>query len=92
MPRIPAIAVQQWLDEWNDVNFQPAPPRGKPEPHFYVFSISAYDLKRLSGIYRRDPDIPPAEDIGIQRRHVPERSEEILRTRSTKRTLTGGLT
>lgn len=41
--------------------------------------MSAYDLKKLSGIYRRDPNIHPSQDLGIQRRHIPERSEEILR-------------
>jgi DGQHR domain-containing protein len=44
-----------------------------------VFSISAYELKRLTGIYRRDPNKPPAEDMGIQRSHDPDRSAEILR-------------
>jgi DGQHR domain-containing protein len=78
--KISALIVRQWLKpDWDQVRFEPAPPRGKPAPYFYLFSISAYDLKRLSGIYRRDPNIPPAEDIGIQRRHMPERSKEILR-------------
>ena len=36
-------------------------------------------MKRLAGISRRDPTKQPYDDGGIQRRHVPERSEEILR-------------
>lgn len=76
---IPALVVNQWLSSWNEAIFEPAPPRGKPEPHFYIFSISAYDLRQLSGIYRRDPNLPPAKDLGIQRRHDREKSDEILR-------------
>lgn len=79
MKSILALLVKQWLPEWNETKFEPAPPRGKPDPHFYVFSISAYELKRLTGIYRRDPQKPPAEDMGIQRRHDPDCSAEILR-------------
>lgn len=79
MTKIPALIVNQWLKEWDEVNFFPAPPRGKPKKHFYVLSMSAYKLKKLSGIYRRDPDKLPADDEGIQRRHDPERSAEILR-------------
>lgn len=80
MTKIPALIVRQWLKpEWDETKFEPAPPRGKPEPHFYLLSISAYGLKRLTGVYRRDPSRPPAEDMGIQRRHMPERSIEILR-------------
>ena len=77
---IPAIAVRQWLNpDWDKTQFTPVPPRGKPRPCFYLFSIKAHTLKKLTGIYRRDPEKPPAEDMGIQRRHMPERSEEILR-------------
>ena len=80
MRELSALVVNQWVHpDWDKVEFTPAPPREKPEDHFYVFSISAYDLRRLSGVYRRDPSKPPAEDAGIQRRHVPERSREILR-------------
>lgn len=78
---IPAIAVHQWLlPEWDDIVYggQDAR-RAKPEPFFYVFSISAFLLKRLTGVYRRDPNQPPAEDLGIQRKHREERSREILR-------------
>ncbi len=79
MKTVPALIVNQWLPEWEGAKYEPAPPRAKPEPHFYIFSISAYDLKRLTGIYRRDPAKPPAEDMGVQRSHDPDRSAEILR-------------
>ena len=78
--KIPALKVKQWMvPEWDQTQFSDHSPRKKPEPHFYVFSISAYLLKRLTGVYRRDPSKPPAEDYGIQRKHRPERSQEILR-------------
>lgn len=82
--RIPALVVRQWLSpEWDQVKSTDKHPelpyRRPPKRDFYIFSISAYDLKRLSGIYRRDPSLPPAQDQGIQRRHMPERSQEILR-------------
>ena len=84
MKKIPALVVNQWVSpEWDRVKttdaFENIVNRRAPEKRFYIFSINAYDLKRLSGIYRRDPSLPPAEDFGIQRRHVPERSREILR-------------
>ena len=78
--KIPALKVKQWMvPEWDGASFTSGPPRQKPEPHFYVFSASAYLLKRLTGVYRRDPDKPPAEDLGIQRKHRADRSQEILR-------------
>jgi len=52
MKSIPALVVKQWLSEWDEAKFDPDPPRRKPEPQFYIFSISAFDLKRLTGIYR----------------------------------------
>lgn len=76
---VPALIVKQWLEEWNETQFNPVPPRAKPAPQFYMFSISALQLKRLTGIYRRDPNAEPSEDMGIQRRHDPDRSREILR-------------
>lgn len=78
--KVPAFVVKQWLKpEWDETRFEPAPPRGKPKPYFFLFTISAYTLKKLSGIYRRDPQKPPAQDMGVQRRHLPDRSDEILR-------------
>lgn len=78
--KIPALKVKQWMvPEWDSGEFTNGPPREKPEPHFYVFSVSAYLLKRLTGIYRRDQSKPPSEDFGIQRKHDRKRSAEILR-------------
>ena len=78
---VSALRVKQWLPEWERVNFDPLQNQAKPEPHFYVFSMSAAQLRKLSAIYRRDATDMTArkEDLGIQRRHDPERSAEIRR-------------
>jgi DGQHR domain-containing protein len=78
---VPALRVKQWLPEWEHVNFDSDQNQAKPEPHFYVFSLSAARLRELSAIYRRDTTDMTArkEDLGIQRRHDPERSAEIRR-------------
>lgn len=78
---VPALRVKQWLPEWDQVNFDPSQNQTKPAPHFYVFSLSAAQLRKLSAIYRRDASDMTArkEDLGIQRRHDPERSAEIRR-------------
>lgn len=75
--RFPALRVKQWLEEWNTVTFTPDTPRRRPEPHFYLFSMPAPLLRRLSDVYRRQADRPRKEDLAIQRKHVPDRSEEI---------------
>jgi len=78
---VPALRVKQWLPEWEQVNFDPGQNQSKPEPRFYVFSLSAARLRKLSAIYRRDTTDMTArkDDLGIQRRHDPERSAEIRR-------------
>lgn len=79
--RIAALKVNQWLSGWNRVEFSPSHHRAKPLPHFYVFSLSAQELRSLCGIVRRQVSgvMPRAQDLGIQRQHDPERSEEIAR-------------
>ena len=72
-----AIVVNQWLREWDEVAFDEEINRKKPEPRFYIFSISGKDLKRLSDVHRRQADQPRASDTGIQRKHSSERSAEI---------------
>jgi DGQHR domain-containing protein len=77
----PALRVKQWLPEWEGVNYDPEQNQTRPLPHFYVFSMSAAQLRKLSGIYRRDTSTMTArkEDLGIQRRHDRDRSNEIRR-------------
>ena len=61
------------------MEFSPKAHRRKPLPHFYVFSLPAVELRSLCGIARRQASnvTPRAADLGIQRQHDPERSEEI---------------
>jgi len=76
-----AIKVHQWLKGWDKVIFDEKQHRRKPEPHFYLFTLSAVDLKALSGIYRRTTEdgLSRESDLNIQRRHNPQRSMEISR-------------
>ena len=77
--RIPAIRVRQWLTEWDDFEYSEALLQGKPPPHFYLCSMPAPLLRRLSGVQRRQDSGPRAADFGIQRGHDKERSMEIAR-------------
>jgi DGQHR domain-containing protein len=73
---IPFIKVNQWLDIWDEVPTA-SKLRTKPQPFFYIFSIDADVLMRLSKVYPRKATSARKDDTGIQRRHDPERSEEI---------------
>lgn len=77
--RIPAIRVRQWLSEWDSYDFDESSRQRKPQPHFYVCSMSAPLLRRLSGVRRREASGPRAADLGIQRGHDENRSNEISR-------------
>jgi DGQHR domain-containing protein len=76
---VPALRVDQWLTPWDKVKFDPKKHRAKPEPHFFIFSMAASELRSLCGIFRRQTKgvSPRSADLGIQRQHDPERSEEI---------------
>jgi hypothetical protein len=76
---IPALRVNQWLDYWDKVQFNPAVHRRKPDRYFYIFSMNASDLKALTGIQRRTVEggLLRSQDLGIQRLHEPDRSEKI---------------
>lgn len=78
---VPAIKVHQWAKGWDKVDFSAKYHRRKPEPFFFVSTLSAVELRSLCGINRRQAaDLTPrAADLGIQRQHDPERSEEIGR-------------
>jgi hypothetical protein len=79
--RVPVLPVRQWLKSWDAVDYDPKHHRRKPEPEFYLLAMDAMILRRLSGIYRRTAtqSAKRADDLGIQRRHDPERSDEIAR-------------
>tara|TARA_B100000965_G_scaffold263886_1_gene222791 strand:- start:7713 stop:9257 length:1545 start_codon:yes stop_codon:yes gene_type:complete len=78
---VPALTVHQWLPGWDKISFDPKEYRSKPPQHFYLFSLPARELRSLSGISRRVAKgaASRTEDLGIQRQHDPERSEEIGR-------------
>lgn len=75
---LPAIRVRQWLPAWDNMDYG-GEHRARPKEHFYVLTVAASTLKTLSGIQRREASSGTrrAEDLGIQRRHDPERSTEI---------------
>jgi DGQHR domain-containing protein len=77
--KIPALKVNQWLDLWNEVKFDAKKLRARPSEHFYLFTLRAQELRRLSGIYPRVAHgrTRATDDLGIQRRHDAERSDEI---------------
>ena len=77
--RITAIKVNQWLKEWDKFKYDEASRQRKPQPYFYVCSMPAALLRRLSGVNRREARGPRAADIGIQRGHDEERSNTIRR-------------
>lgn len=78
---IHAIKVHQWLKIWDEAIFDEMQHRRKPEPYFYTFSLSAAELKALSGIYRRPTQngLSREDNLNIQRRHNQERSLQIRR-------------
>lgn len=78
---IHGLRVHQWHPAWEGIEFDPDQRQRRPEAQFYLFSLPAAKLRSLSGIYRRDTSEsrPRSEDLGIQRRHDPERSAEISR-------------
>lgn len=79
-PKQPAIRVRQWLSAWDEVTFDPEQWQRKPEPHFYLVSMRARDLRALAGVNRRDAsEKARSEDTGVQRRHDATRSAEIRR-------------
>jgi DGQHR domain-containing protein len=79
--QVPVLTVNQWLPGWEKIDFDPAAHRAKPAEFFYLFSLPARELRSLSGIVRRVAKnaAPRTADLGIQRQHDPERSEEITR-------------
>ena len=77
--RIPAIRVKQWLKEWNSFDFDDAVRQRKPQPYFYICSMSAPLLRRLAGVNRRQAKGPRVADVGIQRGHDEIRSAQINR-------------
>jgi len=74
-PQVSAVACKQWLPEWNDYLFSSENARRRPPQELLVFSMSAKQLRRLSGVYERRRDGGDAS--GIQRLHEKARSIKI---------------
>ena len=84
--RIPAIRVNQWLTQWDQYHFRSDARQRKPESYFYVSSIPAKILRRLSYVPRRGQESalgrqeavgPRISDIGIQRGLEEDRANRI---------------
>lgn len=75
--RIPVLRIKQWLDEWDEYEFDEAAHRRKPEPHMYVFSMPAEQLRQLSDVYKRQRSVDNVE--GIQRVREENRTARIRR-------------
>ena len=69
---VAAIKVHQWLPEWDRVEFDDKDYRTQPDPHFYLFTLPASQLKALTGIRRRTTEggLLRSQDPNIQRRHA----------------------
>ncbi|HEL4111594.1 TPA: DGQHR domain-containing protein [Stenotrophomonas maltophilia] len=76
---IPLIRVNQWLRTWDLAEYSE---RNLPKPadHFFLGSVPISELRRLSGVSRRQvvEDRKPGEG-GYQRVHEVERSSKIAR-------------
>lgn len=74
---IPVLRLNQWLEEWNEYDFDLKAQRRRPEPYIYLFSMSATRLRQYSDVYRRERDVDQAE--GIQRAREDNRTDRIRR-------------
>ena len=71
--KIPMLRVNQWMNGWDDINFDSKEFRQKPKPTFYTFSIDARLLKRLSDVHRRKTE----DRTAVQRKKSDARIKEI---------------
>ncbi len=72
-----AYKVNQWLNEWNEIDFKTEEKRTQPKPYYLMFKMDARLLKRLSDVHRRKANTPRSEDMQVQRKHTESRSQEI---------------
>jgi hypothetical protein len=74
-----SLKIEQWIPDWDKVQYSPRHYRRKPTSSFYLFKLSAAELKALSGIQRRTTEgvTLRSRDLGIQRRHEEARSKRI---------------
>lgn len=72
---IKAIKCHQWLSDWDSFSYGKELQRTKPKPTMYLFTLSAIQLRKLSGVFDRKRNGGDAS--GIQRAHEKSRSESI---------------
>ncbi|GJQ31281.1 MAG: hypothetical protein HBSAPP04_01200 [Ignavibacteriaceae bacterium] len=79
--KIQVIKVNQWLESWDKVKFSDTKGkyRSKPQEFFFLFTMNALQLKKLSDVYIRKRNVANEDETGIQRGHESERSAEIKR-------------
>ena len=75
--QISVLRLSQWLDVWDEYDFDPAEQRRRPEPYMYLFTMSATRLRHFSDVYRRERNVDQAE--GIQRAREDSRTDRIKR-------------
>ncbi len=72
---LPALKFRQWLSEWDAYDYSVDQFRRKPEPHVYLFSMKAAELRKLCDVYKREHIDGTAE--GIQRYRDEGRTKRI---------------
>lgn len=76
-----ALVTPQWRESWEEIVWDKSVSNGIPQKAFLTFVMSASELRKLSGVFRRTPraDEGRSEDDNIQRPHESARSREIRR-------------
>lgn len=76
-----ALVTPQWWDGWEEIEWAENGHAADPVRGFLTFVMPASQLRRLSGVYRREPkkDEARALDDNVQRPHEETRSREIRR-------------
>lgn len=74
-----ALKVDQWRKQWDSIDWNEDAYRRKPNPSFYLLSMSARDLIKLSNVHQRSTkdNESRGDDLGIQRMHNEKRSKKI---------------
>lgn len=76
MLKVQALKVDQWLEDWDKVEFSRLEFKSEPPKAFYIFKINAKKLLELSGIYRRSLEAGKRRE-GVQREHDGSRLKQI---------------
>ena len=76
---IPAMKVHQWFEQWSEYRYDVSNHQAQPQPHFYLFSLPAVQLRRLSGVQQRTTSggLKRSQDQAFQRKLDKGRSDEI---------------